>query len=336
MISLRIKLIISINLLFIKIKNINEEWEKYKLNPVLGNNKTGTLFDPFVLKHENIYKMYVSWRPLKSIALSTSKDGINWSDLKIVLNPGNNNTWESIINRGSIVILNNKFYLWYTGQYKGISKIGLAISENGNNFTKYQKNPVLIPEYEYEKYSVMNPHVIYDNEEKIFKMWYSAGETVEPDVICYATSKNGKNWIKYINNPIFKPNPNISSLDFYKIGGCDVHKISNSKYLMFYIGYTDINTARIFITESKNGINNWKRNYKPIIKPSKNKFDSDSCYKPSAIYDNKRIKWMIWYNGRVKNKEFIGLATYHKYDIYKINNFIKIILNITKTIFPFF
>ena len=25
------------------------------------------------------------------------------------------------------------------GQYKGISKIGLAISENGNNFTKYQK-----------------------------------------------------------------------------------------------------------------------------------------------------------------------------------------------------
>ena len=36
------------------------------------------------------------------------------------------------------------------------------------------------------------------------------------------------------------------------------------------------------------------------------------------IYDNKRIKWMIWYNGRVKNKEFIGLATYHKYDICKI------------------
>ena len=86
----------------------------------------------------------------------------------------------------------------------GISKIGLAMSENGNNFIKYEKNPVLIPEYEYEKYSVMNPHIIYDNKEKIFKMWYSAGETIEPDVICYATSKNGKNWIKYTNNPIFK------------------------------------------------------------------------------------------------------------------------------------
>ena len=71
---------------------------------------------------------------------------------------------------------------------------------------------------------------------------------------------------------------------------------------MFYIGYTDINTANIFITESKNGINNWKRNYNPIIKPSKNKFDNDACYKPSAIYDNKKKKWMIWYNGRVKIK----------------------------------
>ena len=28
---------------------------------------------------------------------------------------------------------------------------------------------------------------------------------------------------------------------------------------MFYRGYTDINTAKIFITESKNGINNWKK-----------------------------------------------------------------------------
>ena len=103
---------ISINLLFIKINNINEEWEKCNLNPVLGNNKTGTLFDPFVLTHDNMCKMCVSWRPLKSIALSTSKDGINWSDLKI------------------------------TGQYKGIIKIGLSISENGNNFTKYEENPV--------------------------------------------------------------------------------------------------------------------------------------------------------------------------------------------------
>jgi len=55
----------------------------------LGNNKTGSLFDPFVIKHEGLYKMYLSWRIKGSIALSLSKDGINWSNLETVLDKGN-------------------------------------------------------------------------------------------------------------------------------------------------------------------------------------------------------------------------------------------------------
>ena len=154
----------------------------------------------------------------------------------------------------------------------------------------------------------MIPNVIFDKQENIFKMWYSAGETYEPDVICYATSKDGINWTKYKNNPIFIANKNKFCLDSFKVGGSDVHKISNNKYIMFYIGYSDINTARIFIAKSKNGINNWKRLDTPIIKPTKGQFDSDACYKPTALYDKKKKEWLIWYNGRRKNKEFIGLA----------------------------
>lgn len=84
----------------------------------------------------------------------------------------------------------------------------------------------------------MNPHVIYDIKEKIYKMWYAAGDTFEPDVISYATSKDGIKWKKYKYNPIFIPNKNKNSLDSFKVGGCDVHKISDNKYLMFYIGYS--------------------------------------------------------------------------------------------------
>ena len=131
----------------------------------------------------------------------------------------------------------------------------MAFSDDGYNFVKYNNNPVLEPEFDFEKQSVMNPHVIYDKEENLFKMWYSADETYEPDVICYATSKDGITWKKYEKNPIFTPNPKKLSLDWFNIGGCDVHKISNQKYLMFYIGYSDINTARIFVAKSKNGIN---------------------------------------------------------------------------------
>ena len=266
--------------------------------------------------------MFVSWRKRGSIALSISKDGINWSDLKIILNKGNNKGWERIVNRASVIVLNKTFYLWYTGQNHGKSKIGLAMSNNGYEFKKYKNNPIIIPEYEYEKESVMNPHIIYDNDERIFKMWYSSGETYEPDVICYATSKDGINWIKYEKNPIFFPNLNKSSLDYYKIGGCDVHKISNKKYIMFYIGYSDINRARIFVAISRNGINKWKRSIYPIIKPTKDHFDNNACYKPSAFFDKRNNQWKIWYNGRNKNKEFIGFATHNNFHLVYSNFFL--------------
>ena len=163
----------------------------------------------------------------------------------------------------------------------------------------------------------MNPHVIFDHKAKLYKMWYAAGESIEPDVIGYATSKNGINWIKYKYNPILTPSKNKFLLDSFKVGGCDVHKISDNRYIMFYIGYSDIKTGRIFLAESKDGINNWKKINDPIIEPSKNGFDNDSCYKPSAIYNKKYKKWMIYYNGRKKTTEYIGLALYNNYEIIK-------------------
>lgn len=262
----------------------------------------------------NTYRMYVSWRNLGKIALSLSEDGINWSDLQIVLNNGNSKSWENIVNRACVIYKEGLYYMWFTGQNNGMSRIGYATSKDGLYF-KSLENPVLIPEYNYEKQSVMNPHVIFDKSENIYKMWYAAGETYEPDVISYATSKDGITWKKYKENPIFIPNKNKLLLDSFKIGACDVHKISDNYYLMFYIGYSDLNTARIFVAESENGINNWKRSKNPIIKPSKDKFDSDACYKPSAIFDKKNNKWMIWYNGRRRENEFIGLAIYNDYKI---------------------
>ena len=58
-------------LLYVRYNNIQktEEWIKSQLNPVLGNKTIGTLFDPFVIIHDNLYKMYVSWRSKGAIAL---------------------------------------------------------------------------------------------------------------------------------------------------------------------------------------------------------------------------------------------------------------------------
>lgn len=286
-------------------------WVKYKSNPVLGDESTGSLFDPYVMiDKDGTYRMYVSCREKGAIAVTTSKGGINWSELKIVLDRDTSTGWENIVNRATVVYKDGLYHMWYTGQANGISKIGYATSEDGYKFDR-KSEPVLINEKEWEKYSVMNPDVIYDEEENILKMWYAAGETYEPDVIGYATSDDGINWNKYDENPILKANENKISLDNFKVGGCDVHKISSNSYIMFYIGYINVNNARIFLAKSQDGIN-WVRTGKPIIVPQRGKFDSDACYKPSAVFDNQNSRWMLWYNGRTLDEEHIGLAIYNK------------------------
>lgn len=309
-------IIIFSNIILIYINKYKTKWKKYQNNPVLGNEQTGSLFDPYVIKDvDGTYRMYVSWRKEGAIAVTKSKDGINWEDLKIVLTRDTTTGWENKVNRATIVYKDEMYYMWYTGQSNNNSKIGYAVSKDGYVFER-RKDPVIISEKQWEKDSVMNPSVIYDTDENVFKMWYSAGETYEPDVIAYATSKDGINWNKYGERPILEPNNSNNSLDDFKIGGCDVHKISENLYIMFYIGYTDVDTARIFVAKSEDGIK-WERTGKPIVSPQIGKFDSEACYKPSAIFDINNNKWLLWYNGRTASKEYIGLATYNGFDLYK-------------------
>lgn len=284
-------------------------WVKYENNPVLGGGELGTVFDICVLKDNESYKMYCSWRPQKSIALSTSKDGKNWTKPQIVLPPVEGSTWEQDMNRPVVVYKDGIYHMWYTGQADGKSKIGYAISKDGYNFERQSKEPVLSPEEEWEKVAVMCPHVIWDKHEQIFKMWYSGGEQYEPDAIGYATSKDG---IKWENNPIFKADPN-KSWEQYKVTACQVLEREND-FLMFYIGFHDINFAQIGMARSKDGINNWERyDGNPIISPTANTWDASATYKPFAIQEENR--WMLWYNGRNESLEQIGLAIYNNHDL---------------------
>lgn len=286
----------------------NYGWTKISYFPVIGDYNTKSLFDPnVIIDNTGTYRMYVSYRSKKSIAVSTSKDGINWSNLEIALENNEENDWETEVNRCSVIYKDGKYYMWYTGQCNNISKIGVAISDDGYKFSKITEEPILIPEYDYEKDSVMNPYVMYDQEEQIYKMWYAAGETYEPDVIAYATSKDGISWQKYTENPIVEKGNN-NDLDMYKVGACEVYKIKENNYIMFYIGYTDIKTARILFATSKDGINWKKYNKEAVISGSKFGFDSEATYKPTAIYDTENQRWMLWYNGRLVNREYIGLA----------------------------
>ena len=231
----------------------NDGWIKYG-SPILGG-EAGTFYDPFVRRIDNHYIMIVSHRNTKSIVRCDSNDGIHWSNPVSVLKPNKESGWEDRVNRACYWIKDGVWYLWYTGMNEKEAKIGLAVSKDGYSFKRYQQNPIIVPTESHEQGAVMNPCVLWDDADFVFKMWYSAGEKFEPDVLCLATSKDGINWEKHGQNPVFTHG--VDKYDQCKVGGCDVVKV-NGRYLQFYIGYENIDNARICVAESNDGID-WKR-----------------------------------------------------------------------------
>ena len=285
---------------------INTQFIKYENNPILGGGEMGTCFDVYVTRENGRYRMDFSWRPRKSLAVTFSDDGICWEEPQITLAFDETTGWEDDINRNCVLKVDGKYKMWYTGQARGFSFIGYAESDDGIHFKRVLSEPVLISERAWEGFSVMNPCVIYEDGK--YRMWYAAGETYEPNVLAYAESSDGINWEKKKINPIFTAQEgNYYEQD--RVGGCQVMKVPQMGYVMFYIGYENIDTARICGAASPDGITQWKRfKCNPLISPTEGDWDADACYKPSFLWNQDTNQWMLWYNGRKWGDECIGLA----------------------------
>jgi beta-1,2-mannobiose phosphorylase / 1,2-beta-oligomannan phosphorylase len=287
------------------------DWEKYPGNPVLGG-QYGTCFDVCVLNEAVLYRMWVSWRPKQSIALTESKDGIHWSPPQIVLRPERNTGWEDDVNRPVAVRRGDAYHMWYTGQANGKSAIGYATSRDGRHWVRQSTQPVLEPTLPWEGVAVMCPHVMWDQEKNTWRLWYSAGEQYEPNAIGYATSSDGLRWNKYAGNPVMTPDPD-ASWEKQRVTAAQI-VYWKGWYYSFYIGFRDIDHAQIGLARSEDGITNWARNAgNPIVHPTPGGWDADACYKPYALHAGDR--WMLWYNGRNGSLEQIGLVTYSGEDL---------------------
>lgn len=290
-------------------------WVKYEQNPVLGNQETGTCFDANVITDGVApFNMYFSWRPRKALALTHSEDGIHWSEPEIILESNPESGWEDNVNRSCTLFWNGQYHMWYVGQARGYSKIGYAVSDDGIHFARVQQDPVLVPEYNYEGFSVMNPYVLRDDERGVFRMWYASGETYEPNVLCYAESVDGLRWKRSPLNPIFVHG--TDEWECNRVGGCEVHRLPDGRYIMFYIGYADIHSARIGAAVSPDGVTRWERlDANPLLEPTAGTWDASSCYKPTVYRDDAHDRWMLWYNGRHDGYEYIGLAVHEGLDL---------------------
>ena len=263
--------------------HLKGNWLKHPQSPVIGG-AYGTCFDISVRRENNAFTMWLSWRPKASLARLTSADGITWDGPPhIILGPRPETGWENDINRPSVLFHDGLYHLWYTGQNATHSAIGYATSPDGLTWTRRSDTPVLKPEAAWEKSAVMCPHVIWDDAQKHFKMWYSAGGHYEPDALGYATSPDGFAWEKH-PAPVLLPDPS-NPWEQHKVAGAQVIP-HNGGYLMFYIGFENEDHAQIGMARSRDGFA-WERCAENPIIPSgpTDAWDADACYKPYALFD---------------------------------------------------
>lgn len=161
-----------------------------------------------------------------------SKDLIEWEELPDAIIPGTQKELDGgACYTGSVIKSNNKTHIFYTGFYPG-NPIGRenimhAMSENGIDFIKNPKNPVLsiidIPNYGADQ-DLRDPYVFWNEEDQCFWMVFTSSlknpiNNIKRGVIGLAKSNNLFDW--EIEKPIYSPNfyPSLECPDLFKING---------------------------------------------------------------------------------------------------------------------
>lgn len=289
----------------------NRGWSKWVDNPVYGAG-LGICFDVCVCPHADGLRLYFSWRPQRTVALACG-DGVRFGPPRLLLPPPADPAYH--YNRLCVLPDGDGYRMYVTYQYnpedeaRAWSVIQTAYSPDGVTWGEPPVT-VLAPEAPWERQAVMCPSVLYEPERRGYRMWYSGGAQYEPDAIGYAESEDGIHFRKR-EEPVFRPDPG-APWEQAKVTAGQVLRDGDG-YRMFYIGFEDVDTARIGMAVSDDGLVWHRCPGNPILSPSAADWDRDACYKPYALRDEGG--WRLWYNGRTGAAEQICLAVHPGTDL---------------------
>lgn len=203
------------------------------------------------------------------------------------------------------VVHNGKVNLIYRaeGEYGDyISRLCLASSKDGIHFTRYKKNPVIAPTKPKEKRGCEDPRITKIGDKFYLVYTEYKGQKKKGGYEIYlglATSKDLKHWKK--EGELFED---------MKSGVIYPKKV-DGEYLMF-VGEGNIQIAR-----SKD-LKNWKLDKKPLLKPTKRKFENRivEVGPPPVILKDKVV---LFFNTSNKLTEyFVSYCVLDKNDLTKV------------------
>jgi predicted GH43/DUF377 family glycosyl hydrolase len=212
-------------------------WNTIGSSPVLSPGTSGSwddhaVFPAAVMKVNNQYRMYYNaWRDnygMMSVGLAFSTDGIHWEKNAAPVIAANSQYYE--IGLEDVIIKDSLYigYLHYFNSSLDNSKIGIATSLNGINWSMYAGNPILTATLPWEGGSIHFPTVVVENNQ--YKMVY--GNAIAQNAMGMAVSSDGYHFIKQ-SAPFFV---NTNSVKKYVQVAYPYFKKLNNEYRIYYTG----------------------------------------------------------------------------------------------------
>jgi predicted GH43/DUF377 family glycosyl hydrolase len=288
-------------------------WDQYKGNPIIEPSSEGLDdksirgFSPMVdangylvVEDGNYIGYYFAFSydaPEARIfrTVSNGLDRTDWSEGELVLDQGSNGEWdETTVATGNVIKLGENDYIMdYVGKRGSAYGIGIATSQDGINWNKYENNPVLVEDQffgssGYETIVISIPYMI-----KLSNGDFALGLEGIDSVggtnyeIFFAESSDGFNWEPIDSGmPVIMPQYGDSgSWENAHVANPKLIEIKPGKYLVGYNGgNTQWQLALGFATSSD--LINWERYEMNPVLIGSNSFDNRRLEDPTLVKDD--------------------------------------------------
>ncbi|MFH2142758.1 MAG: hypothetical protein ABIJ97_10065 [Bacteroidota bacterium] len=290
-------------------------WIYYSDSPVLSMDTTSNMWgaygQPSCIFHQDTFKMWYAvsegvdqFDPIAKgrIHYAWSLDGIVWNKYNSnpVIDVGGAGQWDGQwLDTPEILWDGTEYKLYYYGdstydQGQSNTAIGLAISQDGINWTKQGKVLQRGALGDWDGKFIESPAAYYDTSSGLYALLYTGIDTVGFGKIGLTVSSDGYNWIKYPTNPVFSVG-NFPAWNDIAVGVPALIE-TNGVFEMWFCGVSNqdqYDSARVGYAVSQNGVDWIEYPGNPVLYADLGK--SASFWAIDVVWDNSANEYKLYY-----------------------------------------